>query len=150
MVSRTQHKADPLERHAVLFSIEQGLMPRRNGKEEEFQIAKDTGDRLTSLIQDYDWADEVLHARIGRKWLVKHLGSQTRAVECGDKAWSRVLVDWAKWRDAALTKHRNWWPDAYRVACRHWAIQPDPQLLAYHTTYEDTRADLKRIADGTV
>jgi hypothetical protein len=143
-------KLTPLERHAVLFSIEQGLMPRRNGKEEEFQIAKDTGDRLTSLIQDYDWADEVLHARIGRKWLVKHLGSQTRAVECGDKAWSRVLVDWAKWRDAALTKHRNWWPDAYRVACRHWAIQPDPQLLAYHTTYEDTRADLKRIADGTV
>jgi hypothetical protein len=138
-------KLTPLERHAVLFSIEQGLMPRTNGKEHEWQIAKETGDRLTSLIQDYDWADEVLHARIGREWLVRDLGSQTKAMECGDKAWSHVFVDWATWRDDGLTQHHNWWPEIYRVACRHWGIEPDPKLLAYNTTYEDTRADLKPV-----
>jgi hypothetical protein len=138
-------KLTPLERHAVLFAIEQGLMPRRNGKEHEWQIANETGDRLTSLIQDYDWADEVLHARIGREWLTKDLGSQTKAIECGDKAWSHVLVDWAKWREDGLTQHRNWWPEIYRVACRHWGIEPDPKLLAYNTTYEDTRPDLKPV-----
>ena len=98
-------RLSPLERHAVLFSIEQGLMPSKNGKQQEWQIANETGDRLTSLIQDYDWADEVLHARIGRKWLVKHFGSQAKAIECGDKAWSSVLVDWSKvargWPDPA-------------------------------------------------
>jgi len=26
------------------------------------------------MIQDYDWADEVLHARIGRDWYVKAMG----------------------------------------------------------------------------
>jgi hypothetical protein len=138
-------KLTPLERHAVLFAIEQGLMPKTNGKEHEWQIANQTGDRLTSLIQDYDWADEVVHARIGRQWLVKDLGSQAKAIECGDQAWSRVLVDWNKWREDGLTQHRNWWPEIYRAACRHWGIEPDPKLLAYNTTYEDTRADLKAV-----
>jgi hypothetical protein len=138
-------KLTPLERHAVLFTIEQGLMPRTNGKEHEWRIAKQTGDRLTSLIQGYDWADEVLHARIGREWLVRELGSQAKAMECGDKAWSHVLVDWSKWREDGLTQHRTWWPEIYRAACRHWGIEPDPKLLAYNTTYEDTRPDLKPV-----
>lgn len=138
-------KLTPLERHAVLFNIEQGLMPKKNGKEHEWQVANETGDRLTALIQDYDWADEVLHAQIGREWLVRDLGSQTKAMECGDKAWSHVLVDWAKWREDGLTQHRNWWPEIYRAACQHWGIEPDPKLLAYNTTYEDTRADLKPV-----
>jgi len=140
-------KLTPLERHAVLFSIEQGLMHKTNGKEQEWQIANDTGDCLTSLVQDYDWADEVLHARIGRKWLVPDLGSQKKAMECGDSAWSRVLVDWTKWREDGVTQHRNWWPEIYRAACRHWNIAPDPKVVAYSVTYEDTRADLKSVHD---
>jgi hypothetical protein len=138
-------KATPLERHAVLFTIEQGLMPKKNGKEHEWQVASETGDRLTSLIQDYDWADEVLHARIGREWLVKDLGSQNEAIAYGNKVWSQILVDWAKWREDGLTQHRNWWPEIYRAACQHWGIEPDPELLAYNTTYQDTRADLKPV-----
>ncbi len=134
------------ERHAVLFTIEQGLMPKKNGKEYEWQIALATADPLAALIQDYDWADEVLHARIGRNWIVPELGSQAEAQAYGDKAWSRILVDWSKWRDQGLTEHRNWWPEIYRTACRHWGIEPNPELLAYNTTYENTRPDLKRVA----
>ncbi|HEY3935924.1 MAG TPA: hypothetical protein VGL97_00715 [Bryobacteraceae bacterium] len=139
-------KLSPLERHAVLFTIEQGLMPKKIGKEYEWQVALATANRLTALIQDYDWADEVLHARIGKDWIVPELGSQTKAQAFGDEAWSRTLVDWAKWREDGLTQHRNWWPEVYRAACRHWGIDPDPALLAYNVTYENTRADLKQVA----
>jgi hypothetical protein len=139
-------KLSPIERHAVLYTIEQGLMPKKNGKEYEWQVALATHNRLSSIIQDYDWADEVLHARIGREWLVPELGSQTKALAYGDEAWSRVTEDWSKWRDDGLTAHRNWWPEIYQAACEHWGIEPEPALLAYNTTYESTRADLKVIA----
>ena len=134
------------DRHSVLYAIEQGLMPKKNGKENEWEIAVATASRLTTLIQDYDWADEILHARIGREWLVPELGSQKDALAYGDRAWSRILTDWAKWRDAGVTQHANWWPEVYRQACRYWGIEPDPSLLAYNTTYENTRADLKLVA----
>lgn len=135
-----------LERHAVLYTIEQGLMPKKTGKEYEWEVAVATANRLTMLIQDYDWADEILHARIGRDWLVKELGGQKTALEYGDEAWSRILVDWAKWREEGLTRHENWWPEIYRAACQYWSMEPDPKLLAYNTTYESTRADLKQVS----
>jgi hypothetical protein len=136
----------PLERHAVLYTIEQGLMPKKTGKQYEWEVAVATSNRLTMLIQDYDWADEVLHAQIGREWLVKELGGQKAALEFGDRSWSRILIDWARWRDEGLTQHRNWWPEIYSDCCRHWAVEPDPDLLAYNTTYESTRADLKQVS----
>jgi hypothetical protein len=138
----------PKERHAVLFTIEQGLMPKKTGKEYEWEVGIATANPLTAMIQDYDWADEVLHARIGRDWIVPEIGSQVEAMAFGDQAWSKILVDWKKWKDEGFTAHRNWWPDVYRTACRHWGIEPDPNLLAYNTTYEGTRADLKEVTAG--
>jgi hypothetical protein len=139
-------KLSAKERHAVLYTIEQGLMPKTTGKEYEWEVALATADPLTAMIQDYDWADEVLHAQIGRKWIVPEIGSQADAMAYGDAAWSKVLTDWKQWKDEGLTQHRNWWPDIYRAACRHWNIEPDPQLLAYDQSYENTRADRKEIA----
>lgn len=136
------------ERHAVLFTIEQGLMPKKTGKEYEWEVGLATADPLTAMIQDYDWADEILHARIGREWIVPEIGSQVEAMAYGDQAWSRTLVDWRKWKDDRLTAHRNWWPEIYRAACKHWGVEPEPALLAYNTTYESTRADLKEVASG--
>ena len=48
--------------------------------------------------------------------------------------------------EQGLTQHRNWWPDLYRAACKHWGIEPDPRVLAFNTTYEAIRADLKEIS----
>jgi hypothetical protein len=138
----------PKERHAVLFTIEQGLMPKKTGKEYEWEVGVATANPLTAMIQDYDWADEVLHARIGRDWIVPEIGSQVEAMAYGDRAWSKTLVDWKKWKEDGLTEHRNWWPEVYRAACGHWGIEPNADLLAYHTTYESTRADLKEVAAG--
>jgi hypothetical protein len=59
----------PLERHILLFAIEQSLMPSRRGKRWEWTIARESGDKLSTTFHDFDWADEVLHAAIGKKHL---------------------------------------------------------------------------------
>jgi hypothetical protein len=135
----------PIERHAVLYFIEQGLMPK-NGKRFEWEVGQASGDRLSALFQDYDWADEVLHAKIGRDWYLKEFTNSQEAVRYGDECWSRVLMGWKSWREQGLTQHRNWWPELYREACKHWNIQPDPEVLNFATTYETVRADLKIVS----
>jgi hypothetical protein len=134
----------PIERHAVLYFIEQGLMPK-TGKRYEWEVGQASHNPLSALFQDYDWADEVLHARIGRDWYLKDFKNPQEAVRYGDDCWSRVLMNWENWRKKGLTQHRNWWPDLYREACKRWRIEPDPQVLAYSTTYETVRADLKQL-----
>src|SRR5580765_1623278 len=132
----------PIERHAVLYFIEQGLMPK-NGKRFEWEVGLASHNPLSALFQDYDWADEVLHARIGRDWYLKDFSNAQEAVKYGDQCWSRVLMNWENWKTEGLTQHRNWWPDLYREACKYWGRDPDPAVLAYSTTYQTVRADLK-------
>jgi hypothetical protein len=134
----------PIERHAVLYFIEQGLMPK-TGKRFEWEVALASHNPLAALFQDYDWADEVLHARIGRDWYLKEFTNAQEAVKYGDDCWSRVLMNWETWRTQGLSQHRNWWPEVYQDACRHWGIEPDPEVLAYNITYQTVRADLKSL-----
>lgn len=134
-----------LERHAVLYFIEQGLMPR-HGKRYEWEIAQAAGSPLAITFQDYDWADEVLHARIGKQWYVSAMPSQTEALRAGDRAWSTVLMDWAAWQRDGLTNHENWWPALYADACRRLGWTFDPRVAAFATSYADQRADLKSVS----
>lgn len=135
----------PLDRHAVLYYIEQGLMPK-TGKRYEWETAIASGEGFAALIQDFDWADEVLHARIGRDWYVKQMGDAKKALDYGDACWSRVLIDWRSYITQGLTEHANWWPALYREWCRLRQIEPDPAVLAFDTTYEAARADLKELS----
>jgi len=134
----------PLERHAVLYYIEQGLMPR-TGKRFEWEVGQASLNPLSALFQDYDWADEVLHARIGRDWYLKEFKEPQAGVRYGDECWSRVLLNWEDWRRQGLTQHRNWWPGLYQAACQSWGVEPDPAVLAYSTSYQTVRADLKEL-----
>ncbi len=136
----------PWERHAVLYFIEQGLMPR-TGKRYEWEIAQQSGNRLAQLIQDFDWADEVLHAHFGQKWYVSAMPSREEALKFGDACWSKVFMNYKVWRDEGLTQHENWWPALYQAACEKSGIKPDPLAMAFHETYETKRADLIEI-DG--
>lgn len=136
---------EPWERHAVLFFIEQGLMPR-SGKRFEWEVGLASGIPLAGLIQDFDWADEVLHAQIGREWYVKKFRDLNEAMSYGDRCWSQVLSHWRSYLESGLTRHRNWWPEIYRTACERWGIEPDPVALAFDGTYETVRADLKDIS----
>jgi len=135
----------PWERHGVLYFIEQGLMPR-NGKRFEWETAVASHNPLSATMQDYDWADEVLHARIGRTWYVSQFKHPKEAITYGDECWSKVMTAWGAWRDEGLTQHRNWWPDLYLEVCRLRGVEPDPKIAAYAVTYEATRADLKNLS----
>src|SRR4030095_12512357 len=134
----------PYERHAVLYFIEQGLMPK-TGKRFEWEVGQASKDPLAAAFQDYDWADEVLHARIGRDWYLKDFDNPKEAIGYGDECWSRVLMGWREWREKGLTGHANWWPGLYDAACKSWGIEPDARVLAFETTYETVRADLKNL-----
>ena len=116
--------ATPLERQIMLYAIEQSLMPAETGKRFEYQTALEAGDALSAHFHDYDWADEVLHAHIGRRWL-KHEGIGTeqaleRAPAIHEKTWK------------ALDRYRtgepvgDWW-DALvrRVLGRPSALRPE-------------------------
>ncbi|MBL9136539.1 MAG: hypothetical protein JNK85_11750 [Verrucomicrobiales bacterium] len=135
----------PKERHAVLYFIEQGLMAK-TGKRHEWEVGVMSRNALAATFQDFDWADEVLHARIGRDWYVSDMPSAHEAVAFGDRCWSQVLMGWERWRDAGLTSHRNWWPDLYRHYCERHGVEPRAGAVAYATTYQETRADLRAVS----
>jgi hypothetical protein len=109
--------AEPIERQMMLYSIEQSLMPAETGKRYEYETATAAGDRLSAHFHDYDWADEVLHAQIGRRAL-------RRDGITGDEARQRAEAIHAKtW--AALDRYRHlgtqrtWWPDFVRRVLGH-------------------------------
>jgi hypothetical protein len=101
------------ESHAALWWIEQGLMPKTTGKAYEWRTAREAGDDLATLFMDYDWADEVLHVHIGRRWLVKEIGSRDEAEKLGSEAFSRVMAIRRKkgLEGAMVTEQREWWPE---------------------------------------
>jgi hypothetical protein len=98
----------PLEAHIILWGIEQSLMPRETGKHFELVVAQEAGHPLAAMFQDYDWADEVLHAQIGRKWLVPELGSMADLRATLPPLWAR----WEAVRDRmkGLSAQEPWWP----------------------------------------
>lgn len=98
--------ATPLERQTVLFAIEQSLMPGETGKRFEYRTAVEAGDAQSAHFHDYDWADEVLHAQIGRRWL-KHEGIDPEtAVARGEQVHHATwpLLDQYRRSSAA-----DWW-----------------------------------------
>jgi hypothetical protein len=99
----------PLEAHTILWHIEQGLMPRETGKRWEMEIAEGYGDPFFIELQDHDWADEVLHAQIGRRWLRDEYASAAARTAAGRAImdrWHAVLAGYG-----AGQPERNWWPE---------------------------------------
>ena len=105
--------ASPLERQIMLYGIEQSLMAGETGKRFEYETAAAAGDALSAHFHDYDWADEVLHAQIGRRWVVKAEGIP--AAEAIERARAIHTRTWAaldayRHRDEQL----DWWPGFVR------------------------------------
>jgi hypothetical protein len=102
----------PLERHILLYAIEQSLMPRDRGKPYEHRVALASGDGLSALFHDYDWADEVLHVEIARRCLRPELpGGLKEARERADALWTRIAA--ALERDPLPESEDgvlDWWP----------------------------------------
>lgn len=110
---RLNQHMSPVEAHAVLYAIEQSLMPATTGKKYEWVTADEAHDPLAKLFQDYDWADEVLHVNIGRQWGLATSGmsrEQFQALGHQKAMESEAALE-------AYTHHApqvNWWPDFVR------------------------------------
>ena len=102
--------ADPLERQILLYAIEQSLMAADTGKRFEYETAREADDALSAHFHDFDWADEVLHAQIGRRWMqdegITVREALARGAAIHEKTWAALReypdpdgVDtWAWWR----------------------------------------------------
>jgi len=84
-------------------------MPKATGKQMEWEVAKAYGNPLFALFQDHDWADEVLHAQIGRKWLVPEFGSLAKLTEIGDELAPRIFKTFEKY--LPLSEQKVWWTE---------------------------------------
>ena len=103
-------RLDIKDAHNVLYAIEQNLMPAKTGKKLEYEISVNANDPLAALIQDYDWADEVLHVHIGRKWLLPKTGLPSKeAVKKGWDIRASTVDVLAEYEDRG--EQKNWWPD---------------------------------------
>jgi hypothetical protein len=95
----------PAERYTWLaLHIENDAMKYPPGAREEYEYARDTAQHaLLTQYLDYDWADEVLHAQLGRKWAPPLLGAdvtldQARVVaeRLGREFWDEYVAGWAE------------------------------------------------------
>ena len=124
--------ATPLERQIVLYAIEQSLMSADTGKRFEYETALASGDELSAHFHDYDWADEVLHAHIGRRALKREGISREEAIKRGQEIHEHT------WEALEQYKSRepqvNWWPDFVRrvlgkeSAVRDWEL-PEAKIM---------------------
>jgi hypothetical protein len=106
--------ASPAERQTLLFGIEQSLMPGDTGKRYEYNTAVAAGDALSAHFHDYDWADEVLHTQIGRRW-IRALGlSPAEAVEAAARIHERTWAALDAYR--GLEPQEEWWGEFVRAA----------------------------------
>jgi hypothetical protein len=109
--------ADALERQIILYAIEQSLMSGETGKRLEYEIAESAGDPLSAHFHDYDWADEVLHAQIGRRMLKRDGITREDARERAEGIHARTWAALEQYR--ALEPQRNWWPAFVRRVLGH-------------------------------
>ncbi|HZP81746.1 MAG TPA: hypothetical protein VFB21_08935 [Chthonomonadaceae bacterium] len=104
----------PLERHITLYGIEQNLMHAQTGKRYEWQITQQANDLLATYVQDYDWADEVLHAQIGRRWLKPEVGDVKALLARYQEIWERPIA--MPPPPTGPAPQVDWWPEFVRAA----------------------------------
>jgi hypothetical protein len=116
----------PVERHILLYAIEQSLMPKDRGKPYEHRVAVESGDPLSALFHDFDWADEVLHVEIARRCLRPELeGGLNEARQRADALWTRITdaLEREPLPGADAAALSDWWP---RFAKQVTGRTPDP------------------------
>ena len=118
--------ATPLERQTMLYGIEQSLMPADTGKRFEKETAESSGDALSSHFHDYDWADEVLHAHIGRRWVRREGIEPADAIERTKAIHERTWADLDRYRDR--DPQALWWRDFVRAVLGHDSAVRESEL----------------------
>jgi hypothetical protein len=118
--------ATALERMTMLFGIEQSLMPGSTGKRFEYHTALEAGDPLSAHFHDYDWADEVLHAQIGRRWMKREGIDPDQAIARATAIHERTWEELARYRERE--PQVDWWDGFVREVLGHPAAErPRPE-----------------------
>lgn len=87
------------------IGIEEGAM-MSNGKKKEYEFCRDKANhKLMEQFQDYDWADEIVHANFGRRWAPQLIGEEIGFVrEIAQKEldhfWREVNASNDTWQQA--------------------------------------------------
>jgi hypothetical protein len=110
----------PYEAHLMLWKIEQDLMAADTGKRRELEVARAHGDPLLATFQDFDWADEILHARTGRRWLLADFPTREAAEQAADEILARYEAVAEQLR--AGSEQGEWWPQLV-AAMRRGALR---------------------------
>ena len=118
--------ATPLERQTMLYGIEQSLMPADTGKRFEKETAESSGDALSAHFHDYDWADEVLHAHIGRRWVRREGIDPADAIERTKAIHERTWAELDQYRDR--DPQALWWGEFVRAVLGHDSAVRESEL----------------------
>lgn len=108
---------EPRERYALLYRSEHAVMGKGRkgdlqhaGKPEQHALAAASGDPLSTLFLDFDWADEVLHVHLARRVLA---GAYKTTHE-RDEAGAHAAAGLASVVEPDRTLQRSdWWVEFY-------------------------------------
>jgi hypothetical protein len=96
-----QMALSPRDRYGHLVFGEMSAMKRPEpSKRASYEWCRDVARHpLMTLFQDWDWADEVLHAHYGRKWFVDYAfgGDRKAADAVGQMTWDERRRFYARW-----------------------------------------------------
>ena len=118
--------ASAIERQTMLYGIEQSLMPADVGKRAEKETAESSGDTLSAHFHDYDWADEVLHAQIGRRWARREGIGPSEAIEHAKAIHERTWAELDRYRDR--DPQSLWWGEFVREVLGHDSAVDEREL----------------------
>lgn len=79
----------------LTIAIEKAAMKYPPGKREEWEFCRDiVQDPLMTTFQDFDWADEVVHAGFGQKWIIDELfhGDNVKALDAAEATVAKRAV----------------------------------------------------------
>jgi hypothetical protein len=88
----------PADRYVWLtIGLENKFMRYPPGKREEYEFCRDQAQhpRMT-LYQDYDWADEVVHAQMGRRWAPVLMGNKATLL-AAQRLGDRLAAEFFEW-----------------------------------------------------
>jgi hypothetical protein len=86
----------PADRYVWLtIGLENRFMKYPPGKRSEYEFCRDQAkDPRMTMFQDYDWADEVVHAQMGRRWAPVLMGDHATLRQAQERGDALVAEFW--------------------------------------------------------
>ena len=127
----------PIERHAVLYFIEQGLMPK-TGKRYEWEVGRpDRPAARRARSRTSTGPTRCCTRASAGSGTSRRCPRTSRRSSTATAAGRRCSPTGTRWRASGLTAHENWWPALYRAFCASRGETPDPGRRAIRRELQD-------------